>query len=184
MSNAKIIIGTTGGQVNFSKVTTPDTPPAGYVAMYAENVSGTDTIRGMDSSGNIISFGGGTAGTNGTSGTNGSSGSSGSSGVSGTSGNGFDWEGPWSSLIAYFQNDTVFYNGSSWVATATIAPGGAAPDVNPDWDLVALANFWIIGQFRFVRYRWNIWCKWIFRQFWFLRFLRKFWFIRFIRFLR
>ena len=85
MSNAKIIIGSTGGQINFSKVTSPDTPPVGYVSMYSQNVGGTDTILGIDSDGNVINFGGsGTNGTSGSSGSSGVSGSSGSSGVSGT----------------------------------------------------------------------------------------------------
>ena len=137
MSNATFIIGSTGGQINLSKVTTPDTPPNGYVGLYAQNVGGTDTIRGIDSNGDIISFSGGGSGSNGTSGINGSSGTS---GTSGTSGSGFNWEGGWVNSITYFVKDTVIYNGSTWVALTTISPGGSAPDINPNWDLVAAAG--------------------------------------------
>jgi hypothetical protein len=140
MSNATFIIGSTGGQINLSKVTTPDTPPAGYVGLYSQNVGGTDTIRGIDSNGDIISFGGGGSGSNGTSGSTGTSGTSGTSGSSGTSGNGFNWEGGWVNNITYFVNDTVIYNGSTWVALTTISPGASAPDINPNWDLVAASG--------------------------------------------
>jgi hypothetical protein len=85
MSNATFIIGSTGGQINFSKVTTPDTPPAGYVGLYAID----NTILTIDSNGNQIPFAAGAtgaAGSSGTSGVNGSSGTSGSVGATGSSG--------------------------------------------------------------------------------------------------
>ena len=83
MSNAKYIVGTTGGQINLSAVVAADTPPAGYVALYSKN----DKVYIMDSAGNEILQGAtGAAGTSGTSGVNGTSGGNGTSGSSGTSG--------------------------------------------------------------------------------------------------
>ena len=78
MANAKYIVGTTGGQINLSQVTNGvDTPPAGYVSVYAEN----NQVYIANSAGNITLLG--SSGTSGVSGTSGTSGSSGSSGVSG-----------------------------------------------------------------------------------------------------
>jgi hypothetical protein len=82
MSNATFIIGSTGGQINFSKVTTPDTPPSGYVGLYAIG----NTILTIDSNGNEIPFAAGATGAAGSSGTSGVNGANGSSGTSGSVG--------------------------------------------------------------------------------------------------
>ena len=76
-NNAKYIVGTTGGQINFSEVTSPDVPPAGYVALYAQNRD----IYTIDSSGTIEVYG-----SSGTSGVSGSSGTSGRDGAGGATG--------------------------------------------------------------------------------------------------
>ena len=73
-NNAKYIVGTTGGQINFSEVTSPDTPPAGYVALYSKNRE----IYTIDSTGDIQVYGtSGTAGSSGTSGVDGAGGATG-----------------------------------------------------------------------------------------------------------
>ena len=85
MSNAKFVVGQTGGQIDFSVVpTTPSNPSAGFVTMYTDGTA----VYAIDSTGTDILAAGvsGTSGTSGTSGINGTNGASGSSGTSGTSG--------------------------------------------------------------------------------------------------
>ena len=84
MSNAKFVVGQTGGQIDLSIVpSTPSAPNSGYLAIFAGSTAGISTI---DSAGNVINYGTGSGGGSGTSGTDGTSGTSGVSGSSGTSG--------------------------------------------------------------------------------------------------
>jgi len=85
MSNAKFVVGQTGGQIDFSVVpSTPSNPSAGYVTMYTDGTA----VYAIDSNGTDILAGGvsGTSGTSGTSGVNGTNGANGTSGTSGVSG--------------------------------------------------------------------------------------------------
>ena len=96
MSNAKFVVGQTGGQIDFSIVqSTPPNPSAGFVTMYTDgsdlyavNSVGTNILQGVAGTSGTSGTSGanGTNGVNGTSGTSGVSGSTGSSGTSGTSG--------------------------------------------------------------------------------------------------
>ncbi len=72
----------------------------------------------------------------------------GQQGVTGATGQGYTWKGPWSSATAYVAYDSVFYNGSSYVALAAnsnVIPGTDASK----WDLLAqspLGNFVDLGS--------------------------------------
>jgi len=84
MSNAKFIIGETGGQIDLSiSPSTPSAPSSGYVSMWTD---GQDIYMVNSAGTNILVGGTGAAGTSGTSGINGTSGTSGINGTSGTSG--------------------------------------------------------------------------------------------------
>ena len=89
MSNSKLIVGSTGGQINFSQVTSVDLPPANTIALFAQG----GEIKFANSAGIINTVGvtgatgpAGSSGTSGISGTSGTSGVDGTSGVNGTSG--------------------------------------------------------------------------------------------------
>ena len=82
----------------------------------------------------------GAAGAVGPSGPQGPSGPKGNTGDTGPQGStgprGLTWRGTWSSSAGYVKDDSVQYNGSSYVATGTVAPG-LVPGVAPVWDLLA-----------------------------------------------
>ena len=50
------------------------------------------------------------------------------------------YRGAWSSGSTYLPLDTVSYNGSSYVATATVPAGGANPSINASWAMMAQAG--------------------------------------------
>jgi hypothetical protein len=84
MSNAKFIIGETGGQIDLSiSPSTPSAPSSGYVSMWTD---GEDIYMVNSAGTNILVGVTGAAGTSGTSGTSGINGTSGTSGINGTSG--------------------------------------------------------------------------------------------------
>ena len=57
-------------------------------------------------------------------------------GQAGSSNTVFVWRGPYNANTTYSTNDTVSYNGSSYIATASI-PTNSAPTVNSSWNLMA-----------------------------------------------
>ncbi|MGA2001390.1 MAG: DNRLRE domain-containing protein [Terriglobales bacterium] len=68
----------------------------------------------------------------------------GQQGVTGATGQGYTWKGAWSAATAYVAYDSVFYNGSSYVALAAnsnVTPGTDATK----WDLLAQAS--LVGNF-------------------------------------
>jgi len=74
----------------------------------------------------------GLAGTTGATGGTGPQGATGATGVAGPAG--LNWQGPWSSATAYFLNDAVAYDGSSYIAIQ--AGTNHEPDTSP--------TFWIV----------------------------------------
>lgn len=77
----------------------------------------------------------GVAGATGSQGPAGPTGAQGTSGATGAAGLGYTWRGGWSgSPTSYNLNDTVFYNGSSYV---NIVPGVTTAPPNSSWSLVA-----------------------------------------------
>lgn len=50
---------------------------------------------------------------------------------------GLNWQGSWSALGTYVADDAVGYDGASWFCINPVGPGGAAPDSNPNWALLA-----------------------------------------------
>lgn len=80
----------------------------------------------------------GATGNIGPAGPKGDTGATGATGPTGPQG----WQGPpvafrgtWSNVSAYVTGDTVFYNGSSWIAAAAIS--GTPPGSAPQWSLLA-----------------------------------------------
>lgn len=77
----------------------------------------------------------------------GSQGPAGPQGPPGPAGSGsFHWRGDYSPFTAYSVDDAVHYDGSSWIATVSVAakcsssqlcPPGGEPGTNSDWSLVA-----------------------------------------------
>ena len=82
----------------------------------------------------------GAAGAVGPSGPQGPAGQKGTTGDTGPAGptgpRGLNWRGTWSSGVTYAKDDAVYYNGSSYVATAIVG-AGLVPGVSGLWDLVA-----------------------------------------------
>lgn len=62
-------------------------------------------------------------------------------GPTGPSGASINWMGTWDSYMLYFENDVVYYNGSSYICIN--APVGSAPFTAPDIDI---ANWSILAQ--------------------------------------
>ena len=72
----------------------------------------------------------GLQGVAGPAGPQGSQGLQGPQGIPGTNGTGVNWTGPWSSTTSYNVNDTVSYNGTSYIAIS--ANSGQEPDLGPN----------------------------------------------------
>ena len=79
----------------------------------------------------------GATGAQGPQGPPGVDGAQGPAGPQGAAGQGFTFKGIFDNTVIYAAYDTVAYNGSSYVAKATINPGDPTPDVNPNWSLMA-----------------------------------------------
>jgi hypothetical protein len=58
-------------------------------------------------------------------------------GPQGPAGTGFQFRQAFDNTLAYAVNDVVSFSGSSYVANLTINAGDLAPDVNPNWSLMA-----------------------------------------------
>jgi Collagen triple helix repeat (20 copies) len=67
----------------------------------------------------------------------GAQGLQGVAGPQGAAGTGFNFRAAFDGSATYAPYDVVSYNGSSYNAKATINPGDPAPDVNPNWSLMA-----------------------------------------------
>jgi len=63
-------------------------------------------------------------------------GPAGSAGANGTNGTGFNFTGPFSTVVSYNAYDVATYNGSTYVATVAIPSGNLTPDGNPSWSLM------------------------------------------------
>ncbi len=61
----------------------------------------------------------------------------GSTGPQGTAGPGFNFRNAFDPTATYSPYDVVTYSGSTYDALAAIAPGGATPDINTSWSLMA-----------------------------------------------
>ena len=61
----------------------------------------------------------------------------GADGQQGAAGLGITWKGTWSGAISYLNQDAVFFDGSSYIATANIPSGGSPPPAGA-WDEMAL----------------------------------------------
>jgi hypothetical protein len=70
-------------------------------------------------------------------GATGAAGPPGIQGLTGANGSGFNFRNAFDPAATYSQYDVVTYNGSTYDALATIAPGGATPDINAGWALMA-----------------------------------------------
>ena len=70
-------------------------------------------------------------------GATGAIGPQGPTGPEGTAGIGFNFRNAFNPAATYSPYDVVTYNGSTYDALATIAPGGATPDTNTSWALMA-----------------------------------------------
>ena len=70
----------------------------------------------------------------------GAPGTNGANGANGTNGTGFNFTGAFNSATNYNPYDVVTYGGSTYEATVAIAAGGATPDQNPSWSLMAQAG--------------------------------------------
>jgi Collagen triple helix repeat (20 copies) len=79
----------------------------------------------------------GDTGATGPQGSSGPSGPQGAPGAQGAAGQGFNFRAAFDGSATYAPYDVVSYNGSSYNAKATINPGDPAPDVNPNWSLMA-----------------------------------------------
>jgi hypothetical protein len=82
----------------------------------------------------------GTTGLKGDTGATGAQGATGPTGANGTNGTGFNFTGPFNASTSYNQYDVATYDGSSYDATTAILPGGATPDTNSQWQLMAQAG--------------------------------------------
>jgi hypothetical protein len=67
-------------------------------------------------------------------------GPAGNDGAAGSNGTGFNFRNAFDSTATYAPYDVITYNGSTYDANAAITPGGANPDVNPSWTLMAQAG--------------------------------------------
>jgi hypothetical protein len=67
----------------------------------------------------------------------GANGPQGSTGPQGTVGVGFNFRNALDLTATYSPYDVITYNGSTFNAIATIPPGGATPDINSSWALMA-----------------------------------------------
>src|SRR5207253_2017971 len=64
-------------------------------------------------------------------------GAQGSAGATGAQGaKGLNFKGEWNTSISYITDDSVSYNGSSWIAKQ--ANSGSTPAEDADWTIVAL----------------------------------------------
>ena len=68
----------------------------------------------------------------------------GPAGPTGPAGTSISWMGDWDDMMMYFENDVVYYNGSSYICVS--APSGSAPYTNPQtatasWDLMAEGQY-------------------------------------------
>jgi hypothetical protein len=79
----------------------------------------------------------GAAGATGATGPQGPIGLIGATGPQGTAGTGFNFRTAFDPTATYSPYDVVTYNGSTYDALAAIAPGGATPDVNTSWAMMA-----------------------------------------------
>jgi len=78
----------------------------------------------------------GATGPTGPTGATGATGPTGPTGATGPQGPGFIWQGTWSSLLTYNVDDTVYYNGSSYICIASSTNN--IPSSSPTfWSLVA-----------------------------------------------
>jgi len=82
----------------------------------------------------------GATGATGAQGPLGLTGAQGSAGLNGTNGTGFNFRQAFDNSATYAAYDVVTYNGSSYDATVAIPAGGATPDMNPSWTLMAEAG--------------------------------------------
>lgn len=101
---------------------TPDVATSTWSVMAAQGAIGPQGPQGL--TGAI-----GPQGPQGTAGATGLQGPQGPQGVQGAAGMGFTWRGAWNSSTAYSVNDTVSYNGSSFVAVSAntnMSPSGGA----------------------------------------------------------
>jgi len=64
-------------------------------------------------------------------------GAAGPQGPQGAAGQGFNFKSAFDNSSTYAAYDVVSFNGSSYVAKATINPGDPPPDVNPNWSSMA-----------------------------------------------
>jgi len=106
-------------------VLTFNTPTAGYAALTsgggAQGVQGIQGIQGVQGVQGII----------------GSQGIQGSQGTQGIQGVSITWRGEWNNSTLYKLNDSVFYNGSSWIAKQTNQNQDPPYDGSPYWDKMA-----------------------------------------------
>ena len=84
-----------------------------------------------DGFGNLLDLGAGTV-------------SVGPQGPTGPAGSSISWMGDWDQMMMYFENDVVYYNGSSYICVS--APTGSAPYDSPQiatasWDLMAEGQY-------------------------------------------
>ena len=79
----------------------------------------------------------GAAGPQGVQGIPGATGPQGLTGPQGTAGPGFNFRNAFDPTATYAPYDVVTYNGSTYDALAAIAPGGATPDQNTSWTVMA-----------------------------------------------
>lgn len=105
----------------------PQGPPGPAGPIGPQGPPGNDGAEGIQ----------GVMGPVGPAGAQGPAGPTGATGSNGTPGPMTYWRGTWSSSNQYMQYDTVAYNGSSYMASTLIGSGGAAPDSNPSWTLLA-----------------------------------------------
>lgn len=84
-----------------------------------------------DGFGNLLDLGAGTV-------------SVGPQGPTGSAGSSISWMGSWDEMMMYFENDAVYYNGSSYICVS--APSGSAPYDTPQsatasWDVLAEGQY-------------------------------------------
>jgi len=82
----------------------------------------------------------GATGAQGSMGLTGVQGPAGTNGTDGTNGTGFKFRNVFDNSATYAAYDVVTYNGSTYNATVAIPAGGATPDSNPSWTLMAQAG--------------------------------------------
>jgi hypothetical protein len=109
----------------------------------AKGDKGDPGIQGMPGPSSVGATGAtGATGPQGNTGATGPAGATGAAstvpGPAGPAGAPMLWRGAWSSGTTYLFMDAVSYNGSSYVATTTVASGGANPSINGSWQTVAV----------------------------------------------